>query len=99
MLDRKTQSVIDRLKEQSARKRGESKPEIQFEREDSTLERGSRDGGDGQRDLVHKLTEDLRDLTIKSRAVIPAHRSQLTSPRVGKTHTTTKREFVTPKIQ
>ena len=98
MLDRKTQSVIDRLKDQSARKRGESKPEIRFEREDSTLEQESRDGG-GQRELVHKLTEDLRDLTIKSRAVIPAHRSQLTSPRGGKPHIIAKREFVTPKVQ
>jgi len=36
MIDRKTQSVIERLKDQTAKKRGESKGEL--ERGDSTLE-------------------------------------------------------------
>ena len=52
----------------------------------------------GQAALVHKLTEDLKDLTVRSRAVIPTHRTQLTSPRVQKEPSLAKHEFATPKV-
>ena len=54
--------------------------------------------GVGQAALVHKLTEDLKDLTVRSRAVIPAHRTQLTSPRAQKDPSLAKHEFATPKV-
>jgi len=61
----------------------------------------------GQQTLVHKLTEDLKGLAVRSRAVIPAHRTQLasksvlsanTSPRAKKGGSLAKHEFATPKI-
>ena len=52
---------------------------------------------------MHKLTEDLKDLTVRSRAVIPTHRTQLTSPyisspRAQKDPSLAKHEFATPKV-
>jgi hypothetical protein len=94
MIDRKTQSVIERLKDQTAKKRRESKGEL--ERGDSTLEQ---EDGMGHQELVHKLTEDLKDLAVRSRAVIPTHRTQLTSPRAKKAQSLAKHEFVTPKME
>ena len=56
----------------------------------------------GQATLVHKLTEDLKGLAVRSRAVIPAHRTQLssnvTSPRAKKDRSLAKHDFATPKI-
>ena len=52
----------------------------------------------GQQTLVHKLTEDLKGLTVRSRAVIPAHRTQLASPGARKERSLGKHEFATPKV-